>query len=154
MTRPITFRVKDSVGDGLYMLVTIYPTPEEMHAAYRRWQWANDEPDGWFNWDGACAARDLVSAEDGSQNPSLGRVFLHRGALGSGTVTHEMTHAAFAFWRRRRAGGKPWCGRRAVIASMPREEEFCHTLSDLTRSAVDKMYDLGLYEEEKVGATG
>lgn len=144
--RPVTFRIRDTVGDGWYVLVTVYPTRGAMHEAYRRWDMA-DRSDGAFDggWHGLCAVRDYVHVDDDgneTERPYMGRVFLHREALGTTVVVHEMVHAALGLWRRRhRTFG------RTVIGSMPREEEFAHIVSDLTRMVVDKLYDRGFYEE-------
>jgi hypothetical protein len=70
----------------------------------------------------------------------FGRVNLCRKYLGTEVVTHEFTHAMFAWaWRKKLIAG---------LAGMPVEEQCCYALGRMLRRFVARTNKLGLYQED------
>lgn len=146
--KPITFRVYPE-GQFLYCEVKIWPTKQAMH---------NHLPlSGTYV--ASCGGREqyIIPPKGKGRTRKTGlfaEANFHRGQIGIEVVSHEMTHAAFAFAQRRnlnlneivdktfRAGG-----RNAMLDIHGPEERFCYALGQMCRQFIKKCYDLGLYRE-------
>jgi hypothetical protein len=111
----------------------------------------------------SCGARECYTVEpkrkDRPQRVRQTGVFaeanFYRARIGSEIVSHEMTHAAFAFAVRRNlrldeAMEKQFTqnNRKKTLDLDGPEERFCYALGRMYRQFVQKCYDLGLYTSE------
>lgn len=155
--KPISFRVYPE-GSFLYCEVNIWPTRKAMHAHL---------PLG-PKTVASCGGREcyVVQPKRKGKRQRVCKTGLfaeanfHRAQIGIEVVSHEFTHAAFAFADRRRLplhqvmdkefkhGGK----RNTLDLDGP-EERFCYALGQMCRQFTQKCYDLGLYEEVVKSAT-
>lgn len=77
----------------------------------------------------------------------------HRKEIGIEVISHEMTHATFAFADRRKLPLAETInkkfeknGRFNVLGLDSTEERFCYALGQMVRQFVNKCYETGLYE--------
>lgn len=78
----------------------------------------------------------------------------HRRRIGIEVITHELTHAVFAFADRRKLPlaetvNKDWrTGTKGQVMDQGGpEERFCYALGQMCRQFTQKCYDLGLYHD-------
>ena len=94
-------KVRAGRGVGDYFVVNIYANVRLMRAAIRKSR-------GKYGFDhtlGLCAWYTSLRKVRGTwrRQRECGTIYFCRGYLGSGIVTHEMTHAAFAWlWKRKK----------------------------------------------------
>jgi hypothetical protein len=145
--KPITFRLYPE-GTFLYAEINIWPNKKAMHAHARL---------PGHNYEACCGGRIAY------QVPAKGRMRktglfaeanFNRNRLGIEIVSHELTHAAFAFAERRKirleqATDKSFSegARLAVMEHDGPEERFCYALGVMCRQFTQKCYELGLYED-------
>lgn len=146
---PITFRVYPD-GRHLYCQVNVWPTKKAMfeHLPLPRTAVAS------------CGGRESYKVEprQKEQRQRLRKTGLfaeanfYRRRIGIEVVSHEMTHAAFAFADRRKLPLEETVdkvfrnkGRFKVMEKDGPEERFCYALGQMVRQFVNKCYDVGLY---------
>lgn len=144
MTWPVKIRVYPE-NRALFATVYVWPTKKAMRQHARRvWQ-ARDRFGAYCQ----TFRKVRVRADGRTQtSPEFAEVHFAVSQLGSETVTHEFTHAAWG-WARRvgwepEAEGEmhPMAGR----FEMANEERFCYALGAMVRQFIDRAYTLGLYE--------
>lgn len=124
--------------------VTVYPDADSMRRAARRYNepWMDSAPQ-FTKALGICHAVDIRQiGADGSEkrSPVAAHIRLCEQAIGTGVVTHEVTHAAMAIYNQdclERDG--------TVHEDLPQEETLCYLVGDLTARIVNKMYEFGYY---------
>lgn len=131
--------------------VRIYPENRALYAIVNVWRTESDmyrhRPLD-RNHSGSCT--DTEGWHAGKKRPQFAEVNLHRGALDSETVCHEITHAAWA-WARRVGWAMEEDRLRATDASES-EERFCYALGRMVRQFVDRTWALGLVKpKERAG---
>jgi hypothetical protein len=133
-------------GGSLHVTCYVWPTKRAMRAHARR----THGPRGKFGAYCSTYRRVKVRA-DGTirTSPQFGEVHFSIRQMGSETVTHEFTHAAWG-WARR-VGWKPepegaMVGRFESGEDDVNEERFCYALGAMVRQFIDRAYRLGLYD--------
>lgn len=121
-----------ALGPRLRVRVVIYDTPDAMREAGRRFN-GNRQ-------DGALGITQAWTDENGRAGKVIVR--LARGHLGTGIVTHELHHAATALYGAH-VGDR--VSRRAHLNHW--NEPFAHLFSDLASRLVDRLHQLGYYDE-------
>lgn len=145
--QPISFRLYPE-GSFLYCQVNIWPSKKAMQAYVKL-------PGNKYE---ACCCGRLVYKIPANRKGRLRRTGLfaeanfHRKRLGVEVMSHEMTHAAFAFAERRglrlgEAVNKAYRvgGARMTMEIDGPEERFCYALGKMCRQFTQKCYDLGIY---------
>lgn len=148
---PITFRLYPE-GRFLYCEVNIWPTKKAMHQHLPLTG----------NTVASCGGRTSYIAEPKRKGRPqrlrktglFAEANFHRKQIGIEVVSHEMTHAAFAFADRRslrldQVLDKQYTkgGRNNVMDLDGPEERFCYALGQMCRQFTQKCYDLGLYQD-------
>lgn len=147
----VTFRVSvRRSGRRRFVRVTVYDTVQELRLAADRYckrvgtyvPGEFDQAHGithsswsiFFGPDGEEASKDFAAAA---------HIRLHRGALGTGVVTHEVAHAALAIYRQD-------CleERGSVHDDMDQEEVVCYLIGDLSARIVNCLYRYKFYDEQ------
>jgi hypothetical protein len=149
--KPISFRVYPE-RSFLYCEVNIWPTRKAMHAYL---------PLG-PKTVASCGGREsyVVQPERKGKKQTMRKTGLFAEAnfyqteIGVEVVSHEFTHAAFAFADRRRLPlhqvmDKQFThsGRKNTLDLDGPEERFCYALGQMCRQFTQKCYDLGLYNK-------
>lgn len=131
------------------MRVTVYDTVEELRRAADRYTRAvGTYTDGEFDraYGVTHSFLSIFYDADGELErlgPSAAHIRLFRGGLGTGVVTHEITHAALGIYRQdclERRG--------SVHDDMEQEETVCYLVGDLAARIVNRLYAYGCYGEE------
>lgn len=147
--KPITFRLHPE-GSFLFCEVNIWPTKRAMHA--------NTEARP-KNYAACCGGRESYVVPPKGSGRRMRRTGLfaeanfHRKELGIEVVSHEMTHAAFAFADRRKLNLNAaisearWNESKNTMDQDGPEERFCYALGQMCRQFTQKCYDLGLYQD-------
>lgn len=148
--KPISFRCFPE-GRFLYCEVNIWPTRADMH---------NHLPLG-EKTVASCGARESYTVQPKRKGKRrrvrktglFAEANFYRDQLGVEVVSHEFTHAAFAFADRRKlrlnhALDKEFThnGRKNTLDPDGPEEQFCYALGQMVRQFTQKCYDLGLYK--------
>lgn len=150
--KPVTFRLYPE-GSFLYCEVNIWPTKKAMYDYLP----LNKKQEA------SCGGRELyiVSPKRRGRPQRVRKTGLfaeanfHQKRIGIEVVSHELTHAAFAFADRRNLdlgstiGDHLWetSGTNRVMDQDGPEERFCYALGQMCRQFTQKCYDMGLYEE-------
>lgn len=145
--KPISFRVYPE-GRFLYADVNIWPTKKAMQEHVKL---------PGRNYEASCGGREmyLVPPKGKGRTRKTGlfaEANFHDRAIGVEVVSHEFTHAAFAFADRRKLNlsdvvAKTWSqeGRKSTLDLNSHEERFCYALGTMVRQFTQKCYDIGLY---------
>lgn len=136
------FRIYPEPGlSSLFFHVRIFQTVEAMHA-YVRTRPGNPARPGRFC-KGMCSWWTRISFRSGRgrTHPELGEIVLARRWLTMRIISHECTHAALA-WARRRRVDVAERGRGQHVSGG--EERFCGALGDMARQIAAYMWDHGL----------
>lgn len=128
--------------------VSVYPDAPSMRRAARRYNepWMDEAP----QFTGALAVTHAVDIRhigaDGSEvrSPVAAHIRLCEEAIGTGVVTHEVTHAALAIYNQDCLEGQG-----PVHDDLPQEEILCYLVGDLAARIVNKMYELGYYGKDE-----
>ena len=146
-SKPVTFRLYPE-GTFLYVEINIWPNKRTMHAHTRLPK---------RNYEACCGGREQYSVPlRGKGRMRRTGLFaeanFNRNRMGIETVSHELTHAAFAFAERRKlnlgeAVDKEFrvAGARQTMDTDGPEERFCYALGVMCRQFTQKCYDLGIY---------
>jgi len=143
--KPISFRLYPE-GSFLYCQVNIWPNKKAMHAHTRL-------PN--HNYEACCGGREEYVVRKKKRTRKTGlfaEANFNRHRVGVEIMSHELTHAAFAFAERRKldlneAIDKTYIENGALVA-MQRdgpEERFCYALGQMCRQFTIKCYELGIY---------
>lgn len=125
--------------------VTVYPDVERLRQVAHRYRspYAYTDPDLFSR---ALAVTHAVEiyhiGADGSEkrSPVAAHIRLFEGALGTGVVTHEVTHAALAIY------GQDCLEKEGPVhEDLPQEEILCYLVGDLAARIVNKLYEFGYY---------
>lgn len=148
---PLVFRVSTRhSGLRRFVRVTVYDTVDELrHAADNYSRRLGTYVTGEF--DGAHGVthsfqRILIDSEGEEQAPgasTAAHIRLHRAALGTSVVTHEVAHAALAVYDQdclKEMG--------PVHQDMKQEEILCYLVGDLSARIVNRLYAYGCYENK------
>jgi hypothetical protein len=147
---PLVFRVSTrKSGARRFVRVSVYDNPEELRRAADRYtKRVGVYAAGEFKEAHGVThsfERLLVTSEgelESPENSTAAHIRLHKDALATVVVTHEVAHAALAIYNQdvlRRDG--------PVHQDMENEEIICYLIGDLSARVVDRLYRYGLYEE-------
>lgn len=146
--KPVTFRLYPE-GAFLFCEVNVWPTKKAMydylplgrsHAA-------------------SCGGREqyLIPPKGKGRMRKTGlfaEANFYKRCIGIEVVSHELTHAAFAFADRRKLALSETVnkeyevdGGKTALDSDCVEERFCYALGQMCRQFTQKCYDLGLYQD-------
>lgn len=132
-------------GERRFVRVSVYPDAGSMRKAALR----HSQRQGYIREDEYSAAHGVTHSidvlhigADGSErrSPTAAHIRVYDGALGTGVLTHEVTHAALAIY-----GQDCLKGQGPVHEDMPQEEILCYLVGDLTARIVNKLYAFGYY---------
>lgn len=130
---PVTFRVFPRPSRrGLYVLVRVFRTSDQMRAALRRETGTRHHR----HTIGVCQGHEIRDGRTWCLSPHFATVNLARTHLGVGAISHEFGHAMFRWGERRHL---------AKREGMDLEEELLYGLTAMLRQFVDRASDLGLY---------
>jgi len=145
-----TFRVTTRYsGRKRAVKVKVYDELSALRRAADAWTFRHglEQPGHFGSAMGVCHAFDSVFVPDDGGEEIRGEaaalIRLWRGALGTGVVVHEVTHAASAIYQQ---DWEPDHG--AVSDGMDNEEVLCYLVGDLTRRIVDRLYHYDMYSEK------
>jgi len=128
--------------------VSVYPDVESMRAAALR----HSKREGWIREDEYGKAHAVTHTHDvrfidgkgeETRSPLAAHIRMYDGALGTGVLTHEVTHAALSIY------GQDCLQGGTVHEDMDREEILCYLVGDLAARIVNKIYEFGYYEKSK-----
>lgn len=134
-------------GSRRFVRVSLYSDVGSMRNAALR----HSQREGWIREDEYCMAhgvthtRDVLHiGADGSEkrSPMAAHIRMHKGALGTGVVTHEITHAALSIYNQDCLKDGP------VHEDMNREEILAYLIGDLASRIVNKIYEFGYYGKD------
>lgn len=146
--KPVTFRLYPE-GTFLYCEVNVWPAKKAMREY-------NPLPGKYA---ASCGGRDqyIIPPKGKGRMRKTGlfaEANFHKQCIGIEVVSHELTHAAFAFADRRKlpleqtlAKDYQMGGSKAVMDQDGPEERFCYALGQMCRQFTQKCYDLGLYQD-------
>ncbi|HEY5088291.1 MAG TPA: hypothetical protein VII66_13105 [Gemmatimonadaceae bacterium] len=140
-------------GDGayfeeeqhLYVMVYVFAEKEDMR---RYWNLCDRGSKHDFE-ARYCALVRRVYDRNGKRERTLGEfaeVTFWKGALTTEIVTHEFTHVALAYARRRKIAMTPDADTENDPGWMQREEVVCYAVGSLVRQFVNRAHALGLYD--------
>lgn len=150
--KPISFRVYPE-GCYLYCEVNIWPTRKDMRNHTRL---PKDTV-------ASCGGREsfVVQPKRKGKRQQMRKTGLfaeanfYKDEIGIEVVSHELTHAAFAFADRRRLPlaetvDRPFVpnGRFNTLDTDGPEERFCYAQGQMVRQFVNKCYEVGLYQSQ------
>lgn len=148
--KPISFRLYPE-GLFLYCEVNIWPNKRAMLDHTRL---------GGTKYEACCGGRVAYKTCKSCKPAHMRRIGIfaeanfNRHAIGIEIVSHELTHAAFAFAERRRldladAVDKHYAtgGSSKTMEIEGPEERFCYALGQMCRQFTAKCYKIGLYRE-------
>lgn len=131
-------------GSRRFVRVTIYPDAGSMRDAALR----HSQREGYIREDEYYMAHGVTHTidvlhigADGSEkrSPTAAHIRMYDGALGTGVLTHEVTHAALSIYNQDCLKDGP------VHEDMAREEILAYLIGDLTARIVNKIYEFGYY---------
>lgn len=131
-------------GMRRFIRVSIHPDADSMRTAALR----HSKREGWIRDDEYALAHGVTHIvdvrrinPDGSETrkPMAAHVRLYDGALSTGVVVHEATHAAMAIYNQDCLAEAP------VHEGMDREEILAYLVGDLSAAMVNKLYEFGYY---------
>jgi hypothetical protein len=128
--------------------VRVYDDAAALRIAAERYcaQWGTADPGEFREAHGVTHTVQVCYFDDAGEIERVGEaaalIRLHREAVGTSVVTHEVAHAASAIYRQ---DCQP--DRGPVHDCMDNEEVFCYLVGDLTRRVVDRLYHYGYYGE-------
>jgi len=140
-------------GDGayfeeerhLYVTVYVFATKEGM-----RWYWDRCERGSKHDYEARyCGLVRRTYNRKGERTRTLGEfaeVTFCKGALITEIVSHEFTHIALAYARRRKVAMSPDADTERDPGWMQREEVVCYAAGSLIRQFVNRAHALGLYD--------
>lgn len=146
MTWPVKIRVRPE-GRALYATAYVWPTKKAMRAhAYANKVWRRRDKFGAY-----CQTFTKIRVHaDGRcrTSPEFAEVHFALSQMGSETIVHEFTHAAWG-WARRTG----WRVDEDALASgydngsaSESEERFCYALGAMVRQFVNRAHALGVYD--------
>lgn len=131
-------------GTRRFVRVSLYSDVTSMRAAALR----HSKREGWIREDEYGKAHAVTHTHDvrqigtdGSEtrSPTAAHIRMYDGALGTGVLTHEVTHAALSIY------GQDCLEDGSVHEDMSREEILCYLVGDLAARIVNKIYEFGYY---------
>lgn len=135
------------------MRVSVYPDVKRLREVARRYSETGGYAEQHESFTKALGVTHSVDIRhigaDGSEtkSPVAAHIRLWEGALGTGVITHEVTHAAMAVYNQDCLESQG-----PVHSDMPQEEILCYLVGDLTSRIVNKLYEFGYYGKEKEDA--
>lgn len=132
-------------GSRRFVRVSVYPDVGSMRAAALK----HSQREGYIREDEYSGAHGVTHSidvlhigADGSQirSPMAAHIRMYDGALGTGVLTHEVTHASLAIYNQDCLEEQG-----PVHDEMPQEEILCYLVGDLTARIVNKLYSFGYY---------
>lgn len=145
MRQAVAFRIyPEPLTSRLYFRVTVFPTLRDLRTYGRD---AFHSPSGRraLGWCGTYTVRAYLRRERQQTRPICGEILLGARHLRVGIISHECTHAAFGYARRRRFRANDPCHGRVSVSDG--EERFCRVQGELVRQLVAKLFTLGLLIE-------
>jgi hypothetical protein len=122
--------------------VYIYETLSEMHDAAERFDIKHHNSPGTYgDLLGVTHRFERIDVMNDKSYTKVAIIRMQKDNIGAGIISHESTHAAVWIYQIDCEG---WS-----LEDIQNEEIFCHMVSDITRSIVNKCYDNNLYKDEK-----
>lgn len=141
MTR--SFRIYPEPESKLYFRVTVFPSLLAMRAYGRK---TFDSPSGRaIAWCGTFKVQAFPRRGRAYTRRICGEILLVAQRLGVGIISHECTHAALGYARRRRFDPRVSNGDGGPVG--PGEERLCHVQGELVRQLVAKLFKYRLLVE-------